>query len=118
MSERGSFGKPLQEVLPLSELTPTHVISPGASIVVKTDRGPTNAVAVDMPFSVIKLPPGEEPRHYPRMGFFEAAEPFTVYYPRHDSRVRKDAGTRLWAYNNPQDGLVEKIPRRNGKKGV
>ena len=110
---RGNRGQP--ESSSSHEIIATHTILPGASIKVNTMNGYTWAVVVDGQFTAMILPKTEEAKHEKSMRFFEAVDPFTVYYPRHQSRARKEAGTRLYAFPNPQDHLVRKIPKTKGK---
>lgn len=94
--------------------TSTHTIYPGALIKVKTRSrsGFALALVIDNEFDVHRYSeeygdPSERPRH-----LFEADGPFTVRYAKYRSRIGYDKGTRLYAFLNPPDGTVVKIPGR------
>lgn len=102
-----------QMVFPIPEvhrLGATHIVYPGARIRVNTKTGKGFAwCTAETSFDVALY------RREPGMSLFVAKEPFCVWYSpnlegRDGSEIKYPFGTQLYAFNNPKNGTVVKIP--------
>lgn len=92
---------------------PTHIIHPGAHIKVETKSGRGFAWAVARSEFQVSLQPRKlEPHIESAMRLFLAISGFMACYPEHEYKeYAYDAMTRIYAFINPEDGLVTRMQK-------
>ena len=85
----------------------THIIHPGARILVQTLGSKAFAFAtVNTQFPAALQPEELEPHHESSMDFFLAMIAFSVWYPRHNKSYWYKKNTHIYAFHDPEDGKV------------